>query len=258
MEERLQKILAAAGVGSRRQAEAYLRAGAVTVNGLPAHLGQRADPVKDDIRLRGRPLPGRERPVYILLHKPRGYLTTVRDERGRRTVMDLLRGVSQRVYPVGRLDRGSEGLLLLTNDGALAHRLLHPSHEIEKEYHVTVSGPVEDAAERLSALRDVEGEPIGPPRAALLRRSGPHRACLQIVIHEGRNRQIRRMCAQCGLEVLRLRRVREGRVTLSGLPSGAWRHLTEGEVAALWGDVRPPVPSGGGDGQSLPSEIGRR
>ena len=150
MKERLQKLLSAAGVCSRRAAEGYIIAGRVTVNGETALLGQQADPETDDIRVDGVPLGREPEAVYLMLNKPRGYVTTVSDEQGRKTVMDLLTGVSARVYPVGRLDRDSEGLLLLTNDGALTHRLLHPSHEVSKEYRVTVSGPVEHAAERLS------------------------------------------------------------------------------------------------------------
>ena len=146
--------------------------------------------------------------------------------------MDLLTGVSTRVYPVGRLDRDSEGLLLLTNDGALTHRLLHPSHEVSKEYRVTVSGPVEHAAERLSRVRDVVGLPIRPAEVRELSRKG-NRAELSVIIHEGRNRQIRRMCAQCELEVLRLQRVREHCLELGTLPLGQWRYLTAEEIAGL-------------------------
>ena len=167
-----------------------------------------------------------------MLNKPRGYVTTVSDEQGRKTVMDLLTGVSTRVYPVGRLDRDSEGLLLLTNDGALTHRLLHPSHEVSKEYRVTVSGPVEHAAERLSRVRDVVGLPIRPAEVRELNRKG-NRAELSVIIHEGRNRQIRRMCAQCELEVLRLQRVREHCLELGTLPLGQWRYLTAEEIAGL-------------------------
>ena len=223
MKERLQKLLSAAGVCSRRAAEGYITAGRVTVNGETALLGQQADPETDDIRAEA---------VYVMLNKPRGYVTTVSDEQGRKTVMDLLTGVSTRVYPVGRLDRDSEGLLLLTNDGALTHRLLHPSHEVSKEYRVTVSGPVEHAAERLSRVRDVVGLPIRPAEVRELSRKG-NRAELSVIIHEGRNRQIRRMCAQCELEVLRLQRVREHCLELGTLPLGQWRYLTAEEIAGL-------------------------
>ena len=233
MKERLQKLLSAAGVCSRRAAEGYITAGRVTVNGETALLGQQADPETDDIRVDGVPLGREPEAVYLMLNKPRGYVTTVSDEQGRKTVMDLLTGVSTRVvYPVGRLDRDSEGLLLLTNDGALTHRLLHPSHEVSKEYRVTVSGPVEHAAERLSRVRDVVGLPIRPAEVRELSRKG-NRAELSVIIHEGRNRQIRRMCAQCGLEVLRLQRVREHCLELGTLPLGQWRYLTAEEIAGL-------------------------
>lgn len=232
MKERLQKILSAAGVCSRRAAEGYLTAGRITVNGETAQLGQQADPETDDIRVDGVPLGREPETVYLMLNKPRGYVTTVSDEQGRETVMDLLTGIHTRIYPVGRLDRDSEGLLLLTNDGALTQRLLHPSHEVSKEYHVTVSGPVEHAAENLRRIRDVAGMAIRPAEVQMLRREG-NRAELRIVIHEGRNRQIRRMCARCGLEVLRLQRVREHCLELGTLPLGQWRYLTAAEIAAL-------------------------
>lgn len=232
MKERLQKILSAAGVCSRRAAEGYLTAGRITVNGEMAQLGQQADPETDDIRVDGVPLDREPEAVYLMLNKPRGYVTTVSDEQGRKTVMDLLTGVHTRIYPVGRLDRDSEGLLLLTNDGALTQRLLHPSHEVSKEYHVTVSGPVEHAAENLRRIRDVAGMAIRPAEVQMLRREG-NWAELRIVIHEGRNRQIRRMCTRCGLEVLRLQRVREHCLELGTLPLGQWRYLTAAEIAAL-------------------------
>ena len=231
MKERLQKLLSAAGVCSRRAAEGYITAGRVTVNGETALLGQQADPETDDIRVDGVPLGREPEAVYLMLNKPRGYVTTVSDEQGRKTVMDLLTGVSTRVYPVGRLDRDSEGLLLLTNDGALT-QLLPPSHEVSKEYRVTVSGPVEHAAERLSRIRDVVGLPIRPAEVRELSRKG-NRAELSVIIHEGRNRQIRRMCAQCELEVLRLQRVREHCLELGTLPLGQWRYLTAEEIAGL-------------------------
>ena len=155
MEERLQKLLSAAGVCSRRAAETYLTAGRVTVNGEPARLGQKADPDRDEILVDGRPLTPRAKPVYILLNKPRGYVTTLSDERGRKTVAERVADCGARVYPVGRLDLDSEGLLLLTNDGDWAQHLLHPSHEVEKTYHVSVFGPVAGAAARLAAMTAV-------------------------------------------------------------------------------------------------------
>ena len=232
MEERLQKLLSAAGVCSRRAAEGYITEGRVTVNGIPAELGQRADPEKDDIRLDGKPISGPERPVYLLLNKPRGYVTTLSDEQGRKTVADLVRDCGTRVYPVGRLDLDSEGLLLMTNDGALMQHLIHPSGEIDKTYQVSVYGPVSGCAARLASLTDLEGEPIRPARVEVLRQTR-QTAELSITIHEGKNRQIRRMCAACGLTVKRLRRVREHTLELGDLPTGKWRYLTQEEVKAL-------------------------
>ena len=208
MEERLQKLLSAAGVCSRRAAEGYITAGRVTVNGIPAELGRRADPEKDDIRLDGKPISGPAEPVYLLLNKPRGYVTTLSDEEGRKTVADLVRDCGARVYPVGRLDLDSEGLLLMTNDGALMQRLIHPSGEIDKTYQVSVYGPVQGCAARLASLTDLEGESIRPARVEVL-------------------------CAACGLTVKRLRRVKEHTLELGDLPVGAWRYLTPEEVKAL-------------------------
>ena len=232
MEERLQKLLSAAGVCSRRAAEDYINAGRITVNGQVAELGQRADPERDDIRVDGKPLAKREALVYLLLNKPRGYVTTLSDEKGRKNVVDLVKDCGVRVYPVGRLDLDSEGLLLMTNDGDLMQRLLHPSGEVNKTYHVSVYGSVAGAAERLSAITDLEGETIRPAQVRVLKQTA-QTAELAITIHEGKNRQIRRMCSACGLTVKRLRRVREHTLELGGLPVGHWRHLTEQEVLDL-------------------------
>ena len=232
MQERLQKLLSAAGICSRRAAEGYINSGRVTVNGLPAVLGQQADPEQDDIRVDGIPLVIEEKRVYLLLNKPCGYVTTLSDEKGRPTVSELVSECGVRVYPVGRLDLNSEGLLLMTNDGALMQRLLHPAGEVNKTYHVWVSGAVECAAERLSAITDLEGERIRPAQVKVLRRNGTN-AVLSIVIHEGKNRQIRRMCAACSLKVSRLRRVAEHTLELGDIPVGKWRYLTEKEISAL-------------------------
>ena len=231
--ERLQKILSAAGVCSRRKAEELIQAGRITVNGKTASLGDRADWDRDDVRLDGRALAAPAERRCLMLNKPRGYVTTLSDERGRPTVAELGADCGVRVYPVGRLDMDSQGLLLLTNDGALAHRLAHPSHGMEKEYRVTVSGRLEGCAERLSALRKLEdGSPIAPARVAVLLRE-PGRWVLSVTIRQGLNRQVRRMCAMAGLRVLRLERVREGPLTLGDLPPGCWRPLTAAEVSAL-------------------------
>mgnify|MGYP000313102796 CR=1 FL=1 len=234
MEERLQKLLSAAGVCSRRTAETYLIAGRVTVNGQTAHLGQRADPDRDEILVDGRPLAPRAEAVYILLNKPRGYVTTLSDERGRPTAASLVRGCGARVYPVGRLDLDSEGLLLFTNDGALTHALLHPSHQVDKTYIVTVTGAAEDSARQLSAVDRLDGQPIVPAQVDELYRRGD-RAEYRIVIHQGKKRQIRRMCAAVGLTVTRLCRVAEGSIALGDLPPGKWRYLTAEELQSIKG-----------------------
>lgn len=236
MEERLQKLLSAAGICSRRAAEAYITAGRVTVNGETAVLGRRADPERDDIRLDGAPLAPKAEPVYILLNKPRGYVTTLSDEKGRKTVAGLVKDCGTRVYPVGRLDLDSEGLLLLTNDGGLAQRLLHPRYETPKVYHVWVQGGTENAVKTLSQITDLEGESIRPAEVRLLRREGKDLLKLSVTIHEGKNRQVRRMCAACGLEVRRLQRVREHTLSLGRLRSGQWRYLTPAEVRELKGN----------------------
>ena len=232
MQQRLQKCISEAGVASRRTAEAMISAGRVTVNGRTAQLGAQADPETDVICIDGRPLPPRAPKRYIMLNKPRGYVTTMHDERGRKTVADLVASAGERLYPVGRLDLDSEGLLLFTNDGAWMQRILHPSHEIEKTYEVTVAGAVENAAAELAAVRSVDGEPIAPARVRLLRK-GKETAELSVTIHEGKNRQIRRMCAAVGLHVKRLRRVREHTLSLGALPEGGWRELTADEVRAF-------------------------
>lgn len=231
--ERLQKILSAAGVCSRRQAEAYIQAGRVTVNGIPAGLGDRADPARDRIALDGVPICAAPERVYLMLHKPRGYVTTLSDEKSRPTVAELTADCGVRVYPVGRLDMDSEGLLLLTNDGAFAQRLAHPSHETEKEYLVTVTGRVDGCRARLASLDHLEdGAPIVAAKVELAERRGS-RAVLSVTIRQGLNRQVRRMCALAELRVERLVRVREGRVSLGTLPAGKWRYLTEDEVRSF-------------------------
>ena len=233
MPERVQKIIAASGLMSRRAAEECIAQGRVTVNGTSAELGDRADPERDEIRVDGKPLPEPGARRYVMLHKPRGYVTTLSDERGRRCVTELLRDIPERIYPVGRLDMDSEGLLLLTNDGDFANRLMHPSHEVEKCYRTWVRG--EDAILRADLLRgpmEIDGYQIAPAKVEL-HEPIPGGAVLDITIHEGRNRQVRKMCEQAGLKVTRLVRIREGTLTLGDLPRGKWRDLTEEEVQSL-------------------------
>jgi len=232
MKQRLQKLLSERGVASRRRAEELIRSGRVSVNGAPARLGDQAEPETDDIRVDGRPLPAEQRPVYILLHKPRGYVTTLSDEKGRKTVSQLVKDCPCRVYPVGRLDMDSEGLLLLTNDGNFANRLMHPKGEVEKTYHVWVTGFFAGGEELLRRPITLDGYTIRPPKVMLLETRGD-KARLEITIHEGRNRQIRRMCQAAGMEVTRLVRIREGTLRLGDLKCGGWRYLTEQERSAL-------------------------
>ena len=234
MEERIQKIMASRGVASRRASEELILQGRVTCNGQVCGLGDRADPEKDTILVDGRPLPSTPDAIYILLHKPRGYVTTLSDEKGRKNVSQLVSDCPQRVYPVGRLDMDSEGLLLLTNDGELANHLMHPSHVVDKVYQVWVQGFSPEGLERLSQPIELDGYRIRKPTVKCQKRTGD-KALLQITIHEGRNRQIRRMCAIAGMEVQRLKRIREGSLSLGQLPLGKWRYLTKEEVQALQG-----------------------
>ena len=234
MEERIQKIMASRGVASRRASEELILQGRVTCNGQVCGLGDRADPEKDTILVDGRPLPSTPDAIYILLHKPRGYVTTLSDEKGRKNVSQLVSDCPQRVYPVGRLDMDSEGLLLLTNDGELANHLMHPSHVVDKVYQVWVQGFSPEGLERLSQPIELDGYRIRKPAVKCQKRTGD-KALLQITIHEGRNRQIRRMCDIAGMEVQRLKRIREGSLSMGQLPLGKWRYLTQEEVKALQG-----------------------
>ena len=216
MTDRLQKIISARGIASRRAAEELIKSGAVTVNGAVAALGDRADPEVDIITVNGTRLPEAGNLVYIMLNKPRGYITSMSDPRGRPTVAELTRDVGVRVYPVGRLDWDSEGLLLMTNDGDFANTVAHPSNEKTKTYIVTVTGDADRAADGLRRPMVIDGYTIRPADVTVL--AGDR---LRIAIHEGRNRQIRKMCAQVGLDVRSLRRVAIGKVQLGRLKPGA-------------------------------------
>lgn len=231
MKERLQKLISSAGLASRRAAEELIKQGRVKVNGETASLGMSADPELDDIRVNGKRLRISGTRVCIMLNKPRGYVTTLSDEKGRKTVAELVKGAGRRLYPVGRLDLNSEGLLIMTDDGEAANALMHPSHEVGKTYRVTVSGREPEAAVReLEALREVEGEPIRPAQVSFAGETGEGKYMLDVTIHEGRNRQVRKMCAAAGLEVRRLVRIAEGELSLGGLQTGKWRHLTSEEL----------------------------
>lgn len=239
---RLQKYLSDCGVLSRRAAEAEIQKGTVTVNGVRAEIGQKIDPESDTVCLSGRrirprdPLTAR---TYILLNKPVGYVTTMKDEKGRQLAADLLHGVSIRVYPVGRLDMYSEGMLLFTDDGDLTNRLTHPAHHIPKKYTVTIRGTLTKAdVARFSEPMMLDGYALRPVEARLIASGdvmpdGTAVSVVELILHEGRNRQIRRMCDLLGFKVVRLCRIAIGEITLGDLPRGKWRYLTNEEIAYL-------------------------
>ena len=232
MKERLQKILSARGVASRRKAEEMIQQGLITVNGAVAVLGETADPETDEILVNGKPLPRQESYIYILLNKPRGYVTTLSDEKGRKNAAQLVADCGVRVYPVGRLDMDSEGLLLFTNDGAFANSLMHPKQEVKKTYEVWVTGYHPGGEVQLSRPITLDGYTIRPPKVKLQWSEG-QKAKFLVTIHEGRNRQVRRMCEAAGMHCTRLRRIQEGCLSLGDLPLGKWRYLTETEVREL-------------------------
>lgn len=234
--ERLQKIIAASGLMSRRRAEEMISAGCVTCNGRVCQLGEQADPNKDIILVDGNPLPSIGEYAYIMLHKPRGYVTTLRDEKGRPNAAQLVADCNTRVYPVGRLDMNSEGLLIFTNDGHFANCIMHPKHQVDKVYQVLVSGCTAQTLQRLGQPIELDGYLIAKPSVRLISASEKGRSWIEVIIHEGRNRQVRRMCAAAGMQVHRLIRVQEGGLLLGQLPLGKWRHLTADEVQQLQQD----------------------
>ena len=230
---RLQKFLAASGVASRRKAEELIIAGKVKINGRKAEIGQSVDPKRDRVTVSGKPVAANDTKTYIMLNKPRGVVTTLSDEFDRKTVKDLVKGAGDRLFPVGRLDKDSEGLLIMTNDGELSNLLTHPASNINKTYRVTVRG--EAAEELLQKMADgimIEGRKTKPCDVFVIERK-PDRTVLGFVIHEGRNRQIRKMCEAVNLEVLRLKRTEIAGVKLGGLKLGDWRPLNDRELARL-------------------------
>ncbi len=242
MEEiRLQKFFSDAGVMSRRHAETAIAEGRVRVNGEIAEIGMKIDPWYDTVTLDGKEIKPRtiEEYSYIMLNKPAGYVTTLSDEKNRPTAVELVADLGIRVYPIGRLDMYSEGLLILTDDGELANKVMHPSSDIEKTYAVRLRGRyTEDDIKALEAPMELDGYNLRPVDANLIsseRKNGRGEAVTDILVtlREGRNRQIRRMCEICGFTVLRLRRISEGKIELGNLPAGKWRHLTADEVAYL-------------------------
>lgn len=230
MTERIQKIISASGLMSRRAAEELIAAGKVTVNGVRAELGMKADGERDIIVVNGKALPSPDDKTYIMLNKPRGYVTTLSDEKNRPCVTELVSDAGVRLYPVGRLDMYSEGLLILTNDGDFANRLMHPSHEFSKTYLTWVKGEnIRPAIAKLHRPIELDGCTV-QAKDIQLRECLEDRAVLLITIGEGRNRQIRRICESCGLKVTRLRRISEGPLSLGELRSGTWRRLTSSEI----------------------------
>lgn len=234
MDEKLQKFVSDCGLMSRRAAEREIECGYFAINGTKAKLGDRVNPAKDRVTYKGKPVkPSGGRKVYILLHKPAGVVTTMNDEFGRRTVAELVKGLGKRVYPVGRLDKDSEGLLLMTDDGTFANRIAHPSGNIRKVYHVMLAGRVENnQLDSLRAMRKLDDEPIVPVQVDLIERND-NASKVKFVLSEGKNRQIRRMCEAVGLSVMQLKRVQLGNLLLGGLESGAYRHLTDEERKGL-------------------------
>ena len=233
MKERIQKILSARGVASRRKAEEMILAGRVACNGITCALGETADIDTDVITVDGVAIGPQPDYVYIMLHKPRGFVTTLSDEKGRKNAAQLVADCGVRVYPVGRLDMDSEGLLLFTNDGDFANTLMHPKHEVDKTYRAFLTGYSAEAVEKLKQPITLDGYTIRPPKIKV---EGEGR--LLVTIHEGRNRQVRRMCAAAGMTVTRLVRIREGSVSLGDLPKGKWRHLSADEVKSLSNNLR--------------------
>ena len=230
---RLQKILSAHGLASRREAETMIRDGRVSVNGVIAVIGQSATPGCDEILVDGVPLEQKSELVYIMLNKPLGYVTTMSDEHGRSTVRELVADVAERIYPVGRLDYDSEGLLLMTNDGEFANMIAHPSYGIEKTYIAIVQGNATDAEALLKNPIEIDGHIVKAVSVTLSGGSSHGGGVFNITIKEGRNRQVRKMLAKFGLEVTSLKRVSIGSLELGSLNVGQWRHLTSGELSSL-------------------------
>lgn len=230
---RLQKYLSQCAVASRRKSEELILAGKVKVNGKPAGLGDKVNPKKDVVTVSGKKIVSNKKHYYIILHKPRGFITTMEDEMGRKCVAQLVKDVGARVYPVGRLDKDSEGMLIMTNDGEFANHMTHPSKHIPKVYRVTVRPDVkEEQLVKFQTGMEIDGRMTAPAEAHIIEKQD-NRVVLEVVLYEGRNRQIRKMCEALGFEVARLKRTSIGSIKLGMLPQGKWRELTEEEVHKL-------------------------
>ena len=230
---RLQKFLAESGVASRRKSEELIESGKVKVNGHVASIGDKINPKKDTVTVSGKKIVKQKDNTYIVLHKPRGFITTMSDEMDRKCVAELIKDVKCRVFPVGRLDRDSEGMLIFTNDGEFANALTHPTKHVPKTYRVTVRPSISE--EQLTALTEgviIDDRKTAPAEIHVVTKE-ENRVVLEIILYEGRNRQIRKMCEEVGLEVARLKRTAIGSIKLGMLKQGAWRHLTDDEVRKL-------------------------
>ncbi|MBQ7580165.1 MAG: rRNA pseudouridine synthase [Clostridia bacterium] len=230
---RLQKFLADNGVASRRKSEELIFEGKVKVNGRVAHVGDKVNPKKDTVTVSGKKIVRKKGKYYIMLHKPRGFITTMNDERGRKCVSMLVEDFPERIYPVGRLDKDSEGMLIMTNDGEFSNALTHPAKHVSKTYRVTVRENVtEDQLSKLTESMMIDGYKTAPADVKIILKE-PTRTVMEMILHEGRNRQIRKMCEQIGLSVIRLKRTAVGSVKLGMLQQGKWRELTSDEVHKL-------------------------
>ncbi len=232
-EVRIQKYISECGVMSRRRAEEEIAAGKIRVNGRPAEIGQKINPFEDYVEYMGKPVEKTDEYCYVMLNKPRGYVSTLSDEKGRDCVAQLVKDVPVRIYPIGRLDLNSDGLLLFTNDGELTNKLLHPKNEVDKEYLVRIKGKVTpEQLARLNRPMTIDGYRIAPAKVTVSGDTGENQI-LKFIIHEGRNRQIRKMCEQADILVSRLKRIRFGSLELGTLKSGNWRYLTKKEIQYL-------------------------
>lgn len=233
MEMRIQKYISDCGVMSRRAAEKEIELGHFTVNGQKAKIGQKIDPAKDKVSYKGKPLSGSEKKQYVILYKPRGYVTTMNDEEGRKCLPELLKDIPERVYPCGRLDMDSEGLLILTNDGEVANKLMHPKHHVDKIYHVKIKGEISpEKLELLNSPMVIDDYKIKPVKVSIIERKEGH-TILRFILSEGRNRQIRKMCEQAEILITRLKRVSVGDITIGMLTPGKWKYMNHNEISYL-------------------------